>query len=160
MIREMKRREYHGLSKTKVYRARENLILRCDDRKSRSYRSHGGRGIRYEPKWKDSFVAFLEDVGLPPSPNHSLDRFPNPNGHYVPGNVRWATLDEQELNKTRKVTYPWRGKDQDLMAWHRELGIPYHTLRKRLRMGWSIEEAFSTPKGKWQRRKTSLLKCA
>lgn len=29
---------------------------------------------------------------------HSIDRFPNNNGNYEPGNVRWATASEQTIN--------------------------------------------------------------
>jgi len=28
-----------------------------------------------------------------------LDRFPNNDGNYEPGNVRWATISQQNLNK-------------------------------------------------------------
>ena len=44
-------------------------------------------------------MAFLTDVGLRPSPEYSVDRYPNNNGNYEPGNVRWATDLEQNRNR-------------------------------------------------------------
>jgi hypothetical protein len=38
-------------------------------------------------------------MGQKPSPTYSIDRFPNNNGNYEPGNCRWATKSEQSLNR-------------------------------------------------------------
>jgi len=46
-------------------------------------------------EWADSFAAFIRDVGERPSTKHTMDRYPDPNGNYEPGNVRWATYSEQ-----------------------------------------------------------------
>jgi hypothetical protein len=56
-------------------------------------------------RWRDSFEAFLSDVGWKPSPEHSLDRI-DVNGNYEPGNVRWATRSEQAYNKTNTALEP------------------------------------------------------
>ena len=44
----------------------------------------------------DEFAAYM---GPRPSPDHSVDRYPDPYGSYVPGNVRWATYSEQQNNR-------------------------------------------------------------
>lgn len=54
-------------------------------------------------RWLHDFAAFLEDVGPKPSPLHELDRYPNNDGNYEPGNVRWATPTEQSLNRRNNV---------------------------------------------------------
>ena len=42
---------------------------------------------------------FFQHIGLRPSSSHSVDRFPDHNGNYEPGNVRWATIDQQCSNR-------------------------------------------------------------
>jgi hypothetical protein len=48
---------------------------------------------------KTGFECFLADMGRRPSPELTLDRWPENSGDYRPGNVRWATWSQQNLNK-------------------------------------------------------------
>ncbi len=75
-----------------------NLIARCENQNSKNWPLWGGRGIRVCARWRQSFVAFLADMGRKPSPRHSIDRI-DPDGHYEPGNCRWATPSEQRRNR-------------------------------------------------------------
>jgi hypothetical protein len=85
--------------RTPEYQTWANIIKRCTNPKTPNYRYYGGRGIAICSRWRDSFQAFLADMGRRPSPRHSIDRYPNNDGHYEPGNCRWATAKEQRQNQ-------------------------------------------------------------
>lgn len=72
---------------------------RCFNPKAPSYRYYGGRGITVCQRWRESFAAFVADMGPRPSPEHSIDRINN-DGNYEPGNCRWTTWDVQANNRS------------------------------------------------------------
>lgn|SRR3990167_723912 len=90
----------HGKSKTPEWAAWYNMIARCTDAKNDAWKWYGARGIMVCERWLGSFSSFLSDMGLRPSPTHSLDRVDN-NGNYTPQNCRWATSLEQRRNTRR-----------------------------------------------------------
>lgn len=90
----------HGMSRSPEFNAWHKMLDRCLNSRSRWFRHYGGRGIRVCDQWRDSFVAFLTDMGRRPDPKLSLDRIDN-DGHYEPGNCRWATASEQVKNRRR-----------------------------------------------------------
>jgi hypothetical protein len=131
------------------YNSFSMMLERCNNPKHVGYAEYGGRGIHVFDRWQpthaddphsdlgptklQAFEWFLKDVGLRPSRNHTLDRI-DPNGHYVPGNVRWATYEEQGSNKrcTHYVLHPKTGKRIPAATLARELGMSYQSLRARL----------------------------
>lgn len=117
------------------------IKVRCNNKKSTSYHLYGGRGIKIDPVWNKNFLAFLEHVGKRPSEKHSIDRFPDVNGNYEPGNVRWATIEEQANNRRDNVRVTYEGKTQTATQWARELNIDIRVLNARLQKGVPFEEA-------------------
>lgn len=123
------------------YNVWKGMRARCERTTNADYPYYGGRGIRVCERWSN-FLLFFADVGPRPTSQHTIDRYPNNDGNYEPGNVRWATRREQGRNKrnTRPLTY--RGVTKPMSEWAEEFGLPYFTLRSRLDIyGWSLERA-------------------
>lgn len=109
---------------------------RCDNPSYWSYKHYGGRGITYDPRWKD-FGEFLADMGERPGKEYSLDRIDN-NGNYTKENCRWITQKEQ-VNNSSKVLNARVTKDI-LKTAKASTAVVY----KRVRNGWSVADAIST----------------
>ena len=93
----------HGEAhKTAEWSSYQAMINRCERPSHKQFKDYGGRGIRVCERWRQSYAAFLTDMGRKPTPSHSIDRYPDPDGDYEPGNCRWATRSQQERNKRSK----------------------------------------------------------
>lgn len=135
----------HGRSNTPEYDAWTSLIARCFNTNNPAYQRYGARGIAVCDKWKESFSAFFADMGPRPSPRHSIDRIDN-DGHYEPGNCRWATKRQQSRNTSRNQLLTYNGKTMCITDWAIELGLSPNAIRGRLATGWTIDEALTTPR--------------
>jgi hypothetical protein len=129
---------------TAEYRTWGGIIKRCTNPKTKAFKYYGARGIRVCDRWRESFEAFLADVGPRPSPRHSIDRIDN-DGNYEPGNVRWATREEQMRNRSTAHHVEAFGERLTAAEWSERKGIPYATLLARLAKGWPTEEALTRP---------------
>ncbi len=79
---------------TKAFFSYHDAKRRCTNKNCAGYKNYGGRGIKF---LFTSFEEFFKELGPRPA-NRSLDRINN-DGHYEPGNVRWATRSEQMKNQ-------------------------------------------------------------
>jgi hypothetical protein len=129
----------HGLWDSVEYDAFQAMHQRCEHPKNKQYPNYGGRGIKVCNRWK-TFIPFFEDMGLRPSPRHSIDRINN-NGDYSPKNCRWATVKVQSSNRRNNRFY----KGLTITQWGERLNIRPKTIWERMRIGWSIKKAIFTP---------------
>ncbi|HZW02802.1 MAG TPA: hypothetical protein VFF68_02650 [Anaerolineaceae bacterium] len=131
-----------GKTWSRAYTIWHGMRQRCLNPRNPSFPQYGGRGIAVCEEWKDSFEAFLADMGEPPE-GHSINRINN-DGPYSKENCAWASNEQQQRNKTSNRMITFRGKTKSLADWSEEVGIPYFALHARFRRGWSVEKALST----------------
>lgn len=93
-----KKKLRHGLRNTKVYTTWNKINMRCYNENDNSYKTYGAKGITFEYRY--DFIGFFNEVGHPPTNQHSIDRIDNTLG-YIKGNMKWSTLHEQARNKSK-----------------------------------------------------------
>lgn len=133
----------HGKTKTVEHRTWSHIRQRCINPNDGAYKYYGARGIAICERW-NSFENFLEDMGLRPAGSYSIER-DDVDGPYSPENCRWATGVEQANNKTNNFFLNYNGEKLSITQWARRFGIKMLTLRFRIKKGWSIEKALTTP---------------
>lgn len=132
-------KEQHGGRYTRLYNIWLNMKQRCSNPKASHYEYYGGKGVSVCEEWKKSFSTFRDwalsndyEDGL------TIDRIES-DKDYCPENCRWVTHLKQMSNTTRNVMLTYQGETHSLSEWSRIVGVPYGTLKSRLRYGWSVE---------------------
>lgn len=92
----------------KTYKIWRGIINRCCTTSCSSFRDYGGRGISVCETWRNSYQAFLDDMGECP-PGFSIERL-DVNGHYEPGNCKWIELTKQVKNRRNTVWVELNGE--------------------------------------------------
>jgi len=115
------------------YSSWHSMKMRCGRR--RNY-----FGITVCKRWKNSFTAFLSDMGQKPSMKHTLERIDGRRG-YGPGNCCWATRIVQSRNTSRNHRITHQGRSLTLAEWSEEIGVKANTILCRIRRGWPVTRA-------------------
>jgi hypothetical protein len=113
---------------------------RCDYKTDPKYYRYGARGIKF--MW-NSIYEFLNDMGEPPK-GLTLDRIDN-DGNYCKENCRWATNKEQANNRSTNRYLTMDGITKNITQWGDEYKLPRNCISKRIKRGWSVENAIKTP---------------
>lgn len=126
----------HGMSYSGEYRSWAAAKNRCTNINSPKHPNYGGRGITMCDRWLESFENFIADMGPRPSPQHSIDRFPDNDGPYSPENCRWATPLEQSMNRRASLKLTVDGESVTVSQLAAEHGVTAKAIYKRLSKGW------------------------
>lgn len=80
----------HRKHDTREYKVWLRIKTFCYNQNHKSYRTYGARGIRMDPAWKESFSAFLRDVGEAPEGCTGIELI-DMNKDFCKFNTRWIT---------------------------------------------------------------------
>ncbi len=105
---------------------------RCINKNCNTYYRYGERGITVCDRWLD-FNNFLSDMGLKPTPKHTIDRYPDKKGNYEPSNCRWATSKQQSRNISTNRIIEYNGVTKILADWAAFLSINQSSLSYQLK---------------------------
>jgi hypothetical protein len=142
----------HGLTDSPEYRSWCHMKERCSKQGTKDYANYGGRGVTVCGRWRDNFEAFYADMGPRPSLQHSIERRDNA-GDYEPQNCYWATRTQQNRNRRGVHRITVNGVTRTRPEWAEACGLRDHrVIDTRLRRGWSIERAVTTPPRQWPAR--------
>ena len=116
----------------------DDMRQRCNNPKTKQWKDYGGRGI--ENRFT-LFAQFHAELGERP-PGMTLDRIDN-DGHYEPGNVRWATRAEQQRNRRDPVFVEIRGRQYRALDLVKKYGLRHDVVSARAKRGLSFKQVVS-----------------
>ena len=141
------------------------MLARCQDDTNDDYVNYGARGIEVWAGWRDPITgmnAFVDYVANSmPRPDGmtlamvlatngaerlSIDRIDNDKG-YEPGNLRWASPEQQSANQRRTAFVEVNGVRLPRTEAARRFGVDTRTASRRENLGYSSVEAVTLPVG-------------
>jgi hypothetical protein len=138
----------HGLTKTtdgkRIGKIWSQMKARCLNKNNPAYRHYGGRGISICQEWMDlnNFYTWAINNGY--KDNLTIDR-KNNDGDYCPENCNFIPQSEQPKNRRGLHWIEFNGERRTMSSWARKMGMSRACLKCRLKRGWSVEDALTTP---------------
>lgn len=103
----------------------------CYNSDSQKYSWYGARGITMHQPWLENYEVFklwiLTNLGQRPD-GFTLDRVNNDEG-YRPGNLRWATMQDQALNRRTGVQPTNTGEPHISYVANPKRGKPFYVIK-------------------------------
>lgn len=127
-----------------------HMIDRCRNRKNRSFKNYGARGIAVCDRWREGsgeltgFECFLSDMGERPGGDYTVERV-NGADDYRPGNCMWLPKGDQSKNRRGVKLLRIGQRAQTIPDWCKETGIGYWTAIRRISRGWPPDRAVTEP---------------
>ncbi|WP_076231638.1 hypothetical protein [Clostridium botulinum] len=138
----------HGKSNTRLFKIWNGMKQRCYYEKMQDYEYYGGKGIKVCDEWLNNFVSFYNwAINNGYKENLTIDR-KDINGNYEPSNCKWSSIKQQARNRRSNKLITYEGETKTLAEWCEKYNILGTTVNERLKRGWSVEEALTTPIGK------------
>lgn len=130
-----------------------NMKQRCNNPNAIGYKHYGGRGIQFRFESVLAATKYIHtELGPRPSNEYSVDR-KNNDGHYEPGNLRWATRTEQNQNKRRYAGAVYGDRLAKLRQDRPDYS--YEGLRTLIKQGLTDADIIARPKPKSGRPKNT-----
>lgn len=140
----------HGLykdssgKKSRLYHIWEDMKNRCLNTKNKRYHNYGGKGVIIFPSWMEYLPFHNWAINNGYESHLTIDRV-DVDGNYEPSNCRWATQKTQANNRSNNIVIEFKGQKLTRQQWSDKLGFKKHVLKNRIKRGWTIERALTTP---------------
>lgn len=137
----------HGLTKHPLYKIWKTIKARCLRKTDNNYKRYGQRGIKICDEWLIFINFYNWAISNGWKKELSIER-KNNYENYCPENCKFATRKEQNNNTRRNRKIIAFNEIKNLSQWSEDYRckVTYHTLKRRLNLGWNHEEAITTPK--------------
>lgn len=131
-------------SHNRLYNIWNDMNRRCTNPNRKGAKDYVNKGIKVCEDWKDfsNFNKWALENGY--SDELTIERKDNSKG-YNPENCIWISKEEQSKNRTTNHYITFNNETKTLTDWAKKMNINRTTLTSRLKRGWSIEKALTTP---------------
>ena len=134
----------HNMSNSRPYKIWNGIKDRTLNPNNKDYKNYGARGITIDERWKESFLNFWDDMKEGYSDGLSIDRIDNNKG-YTKDNCKWSTSKEQSNNRRSNRKLIIDNNEYTMSELADKYKITRHLLYDRLKSGWNLKEALTTP---------------
>lgn len=129
-----------GAGTTKLYNVWSGMLqrVRCTNREDAKYYSL--KGVKVFKDWEDYIIFRQWALQNGYKDGLTIDRI-DTNGDYTPDNCRFITIADQQNNKSNNRYITCNGISHTITEWTRITGLSWNTIDRRLKRGYTPEEA-------------------